>query len=125
MKEIAKEVKAALRSMIHKRLNAVEAGETNPDDLLGILLDSNSNEIKHGNKNSGMSIDEVIEECKLFYFVGQQTTANLLVWTMILLSHYQDWQHRARVEVLQAFGYEKPDIDGLNHLKIVSFSIVT
>lgn len=53
MKEIVREVKASLRSMSNKRLNAIEAWETSPDDLLGMVLDSNSNEIKHDNKNSG------------------------------------------------------------------------
>lgn len=120
MQKIAKEVKGILRSMIDKRLKEMEAGETNYDDLLGLLLESNSIEIKkRGNKNFGMTIDEVIEECKLFYFGGQETTSSLLVWTMILLSQHQDWQNRARQEVLHMFGNKKPDFDGLNRLKIV------
>ena len=113
----------ALRSIINKRLKAMEAGERIQDDLLGILLQSNSEEIK-ANKNmkSGLSVDDIIEECKLFYLAGQETTSTLLVWTMILLSQHTEWQERAREEVLQTFGNRTPDIDGLNHLKIVSFS---
>ncbi|XP_047942045.1 cytochrome P450 CYP72A219-like [Salvia hispanica] len=120
VKEIAKQVKSSLLDIINRRIKAMEAGEASKEDLLGLLLESNSKEIKqHGTKH-GMSMDEVIEECKLFYFAGHETTASLLVWTMIILSKYTEWQTRARDEVLQNFNEGESNYQQLNNnLKIV------
>ncbi|KAK4285810.1 hypothetical protein QN277_002457 [Acacia crassicarpa] len=116
-----RDIRASLKGIIKKKEKAMEAGEAPKDDLLGILLESNHKEIEqHGNsKDDVMTIEDVIEECKIFYFAGQETTSVLLVWTMVLLCKYPEWQKRAREEVLQVFGYQQPDFDGLNHLKIV------
>ncbi|XP_023744534.1 cytochrome P450 CYP72A219 [Lactuca sativa] len=121
LKYIDREVKASIKSIIDKRVVAMKAGETINDDLLGILLDSNYKEIKQqGSSNFGLSIEEVIEECKLFYFAGQETTGNMIVWTMILLGQHTDWQTRAREEVLHVLGDKRLDIDGLSHLKVIN-----
>ncbi|XP_042005054.1 cytochrome P450 CYP72A219-like isoform X2 [Salvia splendens] len=118
VKQNRKEIESLVLGIINKRMKATESGEDH-HDLLGLLLQSNSKEMKQGNE-FGMSINEVIEECKIFYFAGHETTATLLVWTMILLSNHDDWQGRARDEVLQAFGRGKPDYKQLNNLKIVT-----
>ncbi|KAI3704427.1 hypothetical protein L1987_74647 [Smallanthus sonchifolius] len=123
MKAVAKEINLSIKSIIDNRLKEMKVGEGNNDDLLGIMLESNIKEIEqHQNKSHGMTINEVIDECKLFYFAGQETTSSLLVWTMILLSRHQEWQSRAREEVLSVLGNKgiDIDIDGLNHLKTVN-----
>lgn len=89
---------------------------SNDDDLLGMLL-----KCTEQTKND-LKIEDVIEECKLFYFAGQETTANLLTWTMIILCMHPNWQEKAREEVLNTCGKKMPDIEDLNRLKIVSIS---
>lgn len=123
MKEINNEMRGLVMGIISRREKAIKLGESNEeDDLLGILLNANLNEIKeHGNnKKAGMSMEDVVDECKLLYLAGQETTANVLAWTMILLSMHPDWQARARDEVLKVFGKNKPEYDGLSHLRIVT-----
>lgn len=124
MRETDRKIRDMVLSIINKRQNAMEKGEaSNNEDLIGILLESNASQIEEdqNKKEVGMSIEEVINECRLFYFAGQETTAALLTWTMILLGRYSEWQDRARAEVLEVFGDNKNlDFDPLSHLKIVS-----
>ncbi|XP_074311191.1 cytochrome P450 72A397-like [Silene latifolia] len=121
MKKVDDEIQSLLKGIIDKRKKAMDAGEAAKDDLLGILLESNLKETQsHGrNKRLAMSFRDMIDECKLFYFAGQETTSVLIVWTMILLSKHQDWQTKAREEILSVFGHNLPDV-GVNHLKSVT-----
>ncbi|KAI9083500.1 hypothetical protein K1719_034442 [Acacia pycnantha] len=124
MKEIDRMVEASLMVIIEKKEKAMKAGDTTKRDLLGVLLESNHKEIeeqgRNKNNNVGLSMKDVIEECKLFYFAGQETTSSMLAWTMMLLGRYPDWQARAREEVLRVFGNQNPDYDGLSQLKILT-----
>lgn len=129
MQEIDMKIRDLVRGIINKRQNAMKKGEASKnEDLLGILLESNETQIEEqkNKKDVGMSIEEVISECRLFYFAGQETTAVLLAWTMVLLGRYSEWQDRARAEVLEVFGNNKKlDFDGLSRLRVVSKSFVS
>ncbi|KAI3465946.1 hypothetical protein Pfo_022609 [Paulownia fortunei] len=107
VKAMTNEIQSLLRGIINKRQKAMERGEAIPgNDLLGILLESNSRFSQdHGNKNAGMSVED--------------TTASLLVWTMVLLCKHPEWQTQAREEVNGVFGNSEPSFEGLNHLKTV------
>lgn len=123
VKTISKEIRTLLRGIISRREKAMQKGEPVGEDLLGMLMESNfGSKIQgHKNKKTGLSIEDVIEECNLFYFAGSETTSSLLVWTMVMLSVHQEWQDRAREEVVQVFGTNEPTtFDGLSCLKIVT-----
>lgn len=78
--ELDKEIKLMIRNLIQRKLNAKRIEESNVDDLLGLLLQSNTQnnqpEDATSTKSNSLSIDEVIEECKQFYLAGQETTSS-------------------------------------------------
>jgi cytochrome P450 len=120
MYQINDEIESILRGIIEKKIKAMKEGQSAKQDLLGLLLEPNIGETyENGQSNIGMTIEDVIEECKLFYFAGMETTSVLLTWTMIVLSMHPEWQDRARQEVLGLFGKNKPEYEGLNRLKTV------
>jgi cytochrome P450 len=120
MREVNREIVGLLRGIIEKRERAIEEdGLSSGDDLLGLMLQSNKDS---ETPSMRMSTEDVIEECKLFYFAGMETTSVLLTWTLILLGMHPEWQDRAREEVLSVFGEDKPNFDSLSRLKTASAS---
>ncbi|THG13452.1 hypothetical protein TEA_016736 [Camellia sinensis var. sinensis] len=121
IKTIYEEVRSLMRNIIINKKKRTMKGDGD-NDLLGILLKTNlkASQEQGNKKNITLTTDEVIEECKLFYFAGQETTSALLVWTMYLLSKHQKWQALAREEALAVFGDNKPTYEGLNQLKTIT-----
>jgi len=119
MRAIDREICTILRGIIGKKDRAIKNGETSSDDLLGLLVESNMRE-SDGKADLGMTTEDIIEECKLFYFAGMETTSVLLTWTLILLSMHPEWQEQARKEVLHHFGKTRPDFENLSRLKTVT-----
>nr|GMD92633.1 cytochrome P450 CYP72A219-like [Ipomoea batatas] len=130
IQQTSREVRALVRGVVEKRMKEMRGGEavaaagTTSSDLLGISLESNLNEIESGKMNNkGLSGDDVIEECKLFYLAGQESSTNFIAWTLILLGKHLEWQQRLRDEVIQVFGsatIQPYDFHKLNQLKIMN-----
>jgi PHYB activation tagged suppressor 1 len=73
-------------------------------------------------QQQAMSMDEIIDECKTFFFAGHDTTSHLLTWAMFLLGTHPEWQQRLREEVIRECGGAEVPLrgDALNKLKLVS-----
>lgn len=115
---MVKEINGILREMICRKEEGmrINGDSGNYNDLLGLLL-----QCKEDSDQNGLTTEDIIEECKLFYFAGQETTATLLTWTLIVLSMHPDWQEKARDEVLHICADRTVlDFEAINQLKIVS-----
>ncbi|XP_057870278.1 cytochrome P450 734A1-like [Cryptomeria japonica] len=124
---VDKEIRRSLRQIIDAREKTAITEKTGGygADLLGLMM-SESKEQGRVNvqSNGGLSTEEIIDECKTFYFVGHDTTSLLLTWTITLLGMHQDWQERGRREVMEVCGkHNYPDADSLSRLKIVGMII--
>lgn len=99
-----------------KNLTAFGDEENLKTDYLGLLLNSH-NEF---DKSYKLSIQDIIDDCKTFYNSGQGTTSLLLSWVSLLLGIHTEWQEKARNEVHEVFGREKPYAEGIARLKSVN-----
>lgn len=100
-----------------KKREEVTAGEMHGygDDFLGLHLKAHYD----CNEKDGISIEDIIDQCKTFYSAGHGTTSILLSWTILLLAIHRDWQEKAREEVVRLFGQQAPTSEGISRLKTV------
>ena len=110
-------MKTSLKCIIESRLNSKATGSScEVDDLLGLMLEASESDGK-----PKLNVNEIIEECKTFFFAGHETSSNLLTWTVFLLSLHPEWQEKLRQEVLKECGMGIPDADMLTKLKLVRY----
>lgn len=104
-----------------KKREELTAGEKHGygDDFLGLHLKAHYD----SNEKDGISIEDIIDQCKTFYSAGHGTTSILLSWTILLLAIHRDWQEKAREEVVRLFGQQAPTSEGISRLKTVLKSL--
>uniref|UniRef100_A0ACD5ZQ04 Uncharacterized protein n=1 Tax=Avena sativa TaxID=4498 RepID=A0ACD5ZQ04_AVESA len=101
--QLTKKVRGTLMAIIRDRQAAAKDAKGYGNDLLGLMLEANAPTGTAGQR-AAMSMDEIIDECKTFFFAGHETTAHLLTWAVFLLGTHPDWQHKLREEVLRECG---------------------
>ncbi|PNX96618.1 cytochrome p450 734a1-like protein [Trifolium pratense] len=78
----------------------------------------------YSSNNNNVTVDDIVEECKSFFFAGKQTTSNLLTWTTILLAMHPHWQVKARDEVIKMCGSrDLPTKDHVVKLKTLNMIV--
>ncbi|KAF7124893.1 hypothetical protein RHSIM_Rhsim12G0072400 [Rhododendron simsii] len=115
--KIEQAIRESIIGMIDKRAEKMMRGEENNygSDFLGSLIKANHDP----DEKNRISIDNMVDECKTFYLAGQETTNGLLAWSIFLLAIHTDWQEKVRNEVIQLFGQENPNPEGIARLKTV------
>lgn len=116
--KIEQSLRDSIVEIVRKREDKVFKGEEQNfgNDFLGSLLTAHHD----ADKKNRISVDNIIDECKVFFLAGHETTSSLLSWTFLFLAIHTDWQEKARNEVFQVFGQENPKSESLAKLKIVS-----
>ncbi|KAJ4727942.1 putative Cytochrome P450 [Melia azedarach] len=120
--KLDRKVKNTLRGIIESRLKATKSSGHYGDDLIGVMIEAS--EIVQTGSGPKLTTDEMVEECKTFFFAGHETTANSLTWTVFLLSVHQEWQEKLREEIRRECGMGIPDADMLSKLKMVNMVLL-
>ncbi|XVF85763.1 hypothetical protein PTKIN_Ptkin17bG0143300 [Pterospermum kingtungense] len=119
--KIEKEIHDSVMKIVRKREEKAASGEAESfgRDFLGLLLYA----YHDSDEKNRLSVQDLVDECKTFYFGGQETTNSLLAWTSLMLGIHPDWQEKARTEVMEIFGDQNPFSEGIAKLKTITMII--
>jgi len=90
--ELAEENDKIIKAIIDERANS----KIEVNDLLNMLL-----ETRYEDTGEGMSVEQLIDEIKILFIAGHETTANALTFTLHLLGNRLDIQQKIFEEIIQ------------------------
>ncbi|KAI5347053.1 PREDICTED: cytochrome [Prunus dulcis] len=120
-RRLGKQIDQLLISIITARK---QSSPTTPPwhDLLGLLLQESGTE-ELGSFTKGLTTQQVVDECKTFFFGGHDTTALAITWAMLLLAMHPEWQNQLREEIREVVGDKQIDVHMLASLKKLGWVI--
>jgi cytochrome P450 len=105
--ELAEENNTIIQEIIEERMTSKE--EIN--DLLNMLL-----ETRYEDTGEGMSVKQLVDEIKVLFIAGHETTANALTFTLHLLGNNPDIQQRIFDEIIQIESQSKDIVEQLQKM---------
>lgn len=116
-----KRLEKKIRELIRVLIEDSHKAQNNSENLLSLLMSSHK---FINNETQRLGLDDVIDNCKDFYLAGKETSANTISWAILLLGLNQEWQSKARDEVLHVLGPNTlPTAETLSGLKLVSLCL--
>lgn len=109
--DLAADLENAIRSLVHQRQ---ASGETR-DDLLQMLLDS-----RYEDTGEAMSEQQLLDELKIIFVAGHETSANGLAWAWYLLSQHPEVVEKIRTELHENLGERRIEFTDLPKLEYLS-----
>ena len=110
--------KARLDATIYRIIAERRASGEDRGDLLSMLMAATDTE----GDGTGMSDEQLRDECMTIFLAGHETTANALTWTWYLLSEHPDVERQMHEEVDRVLGDRRPtweDVPRLPYTRMV------
>lgn len=108
----ARKIRAALGSLLDRRLAALASGAAVPqDDILANLLNS-----KDPDSGEALGRTELLNEIATLFLAGHESSAAAIGWSLYLLALSPEAQDRARAEVLSVLGDREPTFADMSKL---------
>ena len=110
-KQLALESDAIIKEIVEERIKS----DTKQNDLLDMLL-----ETRYEDTGEGMSTQQLIDEIKILFIAGHETTANALTFILHLLGNHQDSQQKVYDEIVAIQSQTDDTIEQLQQMTYIN-----
>lgn len=105
--------------LVRERKKDIASGKVNNSDKLDLLSIALDAQRSIGDVFSNMSDEQIAVYVTQWTFGGYDTTATTLTWILYCLAKFEDWQIKAREEVLHEVGHETLTYDCLEKFVVL------